>query len=241
MVSRNKRVVLLIVEGDCEETLLYDRLRDVYKQHEIRFDVQRGDIFFSFENSRTPIKNIVGDRVRQYLKERKFKESDIVSVLHIVDTDGCFISNNKVCVNESQTESTFYYLDKISVNSEIQKQHIIQRNEKRSRNIRTMYTANSILNGKIPYRVYYFSRHLEHVIFNDPNPIGATKLEKVEEYIDCLQNPIEEELKKYMPDLEGSSLEELYIESWNKIIINETSLNRGTNVPLLFDFIAINP
>ena len=33
-----------------------------------------------------------------------------------------------------------------------------------------MKALDTILSGEIDYRMYYFSRNLEHVLFNEPNP-----------------------------------------------------------------------
>src|SRR5690606_3771385 len=110
----------------------------------------------------------------------KFKPKDILAVLHIIDTDGSFISNDKVVVDEMQGVLTWYKEDCISVASEKQRQNIIIRNENRSRNIKIMYSVNSILPNEFTYRMYYFSRNLEHVIFNEPNPKADTKLAHIE-------------------------------------------------------------
>lgn len=68
---------------------------------------------------------------------------------------------------------------------------------------------------KIPYKLYYFSRHLEHIIFNEQNPNDDEKFEAVENFLEELDVPVEEFLKNYLPILSEGNLEEKYIESWH--------------------------
>lgn len=240
MAQIKKKVVLLIVEGDCEETLLIERLRELFKKHDIRFEPQRGDILFSFDKNIKPIKSIIGNTVKEILIKRKYKTEDILAVLHIIDTDGCFISNENVVIDDMQEILTFYKQDCISVPNEKQRNSIITRNETRSKNISAMSSVKSILPKKITYRMYYFSRNLEHVIFNEPNPNENTKLENVESFINQLSNKIEEYLTQFMPEFSQENYESKYSESWNMISNDLASLQRSTNVPLLFDFIHLN-
>ncbi|MBE1556711.1 hypothetical protein H4683_003837 [Filibacter limicola] len=47
MEESRKRVVLLIVEGNSEESLLYNRLRQLFEQHEIRLEINRVTYFMT--------------------------------------------------------------------------------------------------------------------------------------------------------------------------------------------------
>lgn len=40
MAKKRKKVIILIVEGESDEALLIDRLRELFKGHEIRFEPQ---------------------------------------------------------------------------------------------------------------------------------------------------------------------------------------------------------
>jgi hypothetical protein len=238
-MMKNKKVVLLIVEGECEEILLTERLRELFKQHQIIFEVQRGDILFNFKEYRKPIKSIIGDKVKETLIKRKFKKEDILAILHIIDTDGCLIAEDKIVINEAQEASIYYQQEQIIVPDEKQKESIITRNKLRSRNIRSMNSIEGILSGKIAYRMYYLSRNLEHVIFDEPNPHAKAKIDDVEKFIKDLKIPLEDYLNQYMPVCAGDSHQEKYEESWNKVSENTSSLKRMTNVPLLFEYVKM--
>jgi len=230
--------MLLIVEGDCDETLLIGRLKELFREHEIRFEPQNTDILFDFIEKNRPIKEKIGDKIKEILIKRKFKPHNIMAVIHIIDTDGCLIPNDRIIIDENQDVKTLYQSDHISVPDEKQKSFIRTRNEIRSRNIRTMNSTKIILKKyKMPYQIFYFSRHLEHVIFNEPNPTKETKVDNIESFIEDLTEPIENYLKQYMPQLNAESYDEQYEESWTNIAQGVESLNRSTNTPLIFDFI----
>ena len=125
MAKGMKRVVLILVEGDCDETLLIDRLRDVFGEQDIRFEPQNGDILYDSKKQAKPIKEVIGETVQQVLLKRKFKPSDILAVLHIIDTDGCLIPEDSITIDVSQETTTFYQTNCISVSSEIQKNKLI--------------------------------------------------------------------------------------------------------------------
>lgn len=220
MSINKKRVILLIVEGNCEESLLFDRLRTIFSKHEIRFHVEHGDILHDINRKNSSIKSVIGNTVKAFILKNKFKASDILAVIHIIDTDGCFISDDEIVINEAQERLTLYQEDMISVTNEKQKELIIKRNMERSRNINIMRTSTTILPSKINYRMYFFSRNLEHVLFNEPNPSTESKVTDVEEFIETLSIPIEDFLRKHMPMIVSTEEQEhelQYLQSWEHI------------------------
>jgi hypothetical protein len=239
MASNRKRVVLLIVEGESDETLLIDRLRELFKEHDIRFEPQHGDILYDIKKQGKPIKDIIGETVKEVLIKRKYKPSDILAVIHIIDTDGCLIPEDKVVIDNQQEVLTFYQNNCISVPNGDQRNNILTRNEIRSRNIRTMNSVRAIVSNKYNYQMFYFSRNLEHVIFNEPNPCSETKVDNIESFLDDLTLPLENHLKQYMPVLSQRSYNDQYSESWSIVSQGVKSLQRSTNVPLIFDFIEL--
>lgn len=239
MAKIRKKVILLIVEGGSDETLLIDRLKELFRDHEIRFEPQRGDILYDARKQRKPIKEVIGDTVKEILQKRKFKQSDILAVIHIIDTDGCLIPEDNIVIDNQQEALTYYQNTNISVQSETQMNNILTRNDIRGRNIRTMNSIGNIVSNKYAYQIFYFSRNLEHVIFNEPNPCSETKVDNIEEFLKELDSPLEEYLSQYMPDIEAGSYSEQYIASWTFISEGIKSLQRSTNVPLMFNFIEL--
>lgn len=239
MAKNRKKVVLLIVEGESDEMLLIDRLRELFKGYDIRFEPQHGDILYNIEQQGKSIKDVIGETIKGVLLKRKFKPSDILAVIHIIDTDGCLITEENVVIDNLQQVLTFYKEDCISVLTDTQRYNILTRNEVRSRNIRTMNSVQRIVSKKYNYQMYYFSRNLEHVILDDPNPSSETKVENIESFLDDLASPIEEYLKHFMPELTKENYTEKYIETWSDVSTGKKSLLRSTNVPLMFEFIML--
>jgi len=236
MTIIRRKVVLLIVEGSCEEVLLNNRLRALFEQHNIRFHIQHGDILYDLSKPDEPIKTVIGNAVKEFMIKSKFRSEDVFCVLHIIDMDGCFIPDEAIVIDKTQKELTIYHADKITVPHDKQKQQIATRNEERSSNIDTMKDLGTILSGEINYRMYYFSRNLEHVLFNDANPEKGAKYPEVEQFIEQLDMPIETYLQQSMPSVTGA---DPYMESWELIAKQTASLETYSNVPLLFDFVEM--
>lgn len=236
MTINKKKVVLLLVEGGCEEVLLYNRLRCLFRQHNIRFHIQHGDILYDLDRPEEPIKSVIGNAVNEFMIKSKFRPEDVFCVLHIIDMDGCFIPEDAIVIDETQKELTLYHDDRITVPHEKQKQQIATRNADRSTNINIMKALDKILSGEIDYRMYYFSRNLEHVLFKEPNPEKDRKFPVVERFIEQLEIPIEDFLQESMPLLTGA---DPYMESWNWISERTASLQQYSNVSLLFEFVKL--
>lgn len=236
MTISKKKVVLLLVEGSCEEVLLYNRLRSLFEHHNIRFRIQHGDILYDLDRPQEPIKSVIGNAVNEFMIKNKFRPVDVFCVLHIIDMDGCFIPEDAIVIVDSQKELTRYHDDRITVPHKKQKQQIATRNADRSKNINIMKALDKILSGEIDYRMYYFSRNLEHVLFKEPNPEKEGKFPDVERFIEQLDVPIEDFLQESMPLLSGA---DPYMESWDRISERTASLQQYSNVPLLFDFVKL--
>lgn len=238
MSKLSKKVVLIIVEGICDEHLFAGRLNQLYKGYNIRFEIQGGDILNNSNSERlNSIKNKIGKITSEFIKKKKFRDSDILAVLHVIDIDGCFIPVNKIIVDLKQEKHTFYHLDKITVSSIEQQERIAKRNEIKARNIRTLNTISKI--KCFDYRLYYFSSNLEHVLFDNQNPDNEGKFDNVDKFLNDLEEPIEVYLRKYMQGINDSDDNDLqYKKSWQYLTNHPlASLQRSTNTPLLFSFL----
>ncbi|MCF8070651.1 MAG: hypothetical protein K9L30_18880 [Desulfobacterales bacterium] len=155
----------------------------------------------------------------------------------VVNTDGCFVNDDKIIINSTQRKQTFYALESINVIDKKQQDQIIERNHKRSLNIKGINCISSIISNRYKYQLYYFSRNLEHVIFNEPNPEDEYKCDNIEEFLINLTEPIEQYLIKFLPDISKNDYCGKYQQSWSFIEKGTNSLKRFTNVPLLITFL----
>lgn len=91
-----KKVVLFIVEGITDKDSLELLLTElVEKDNQVIFQVVGGDITSDRDVSKTNIKNKITDIIKDGGK-RKFKPSDYRDVIHLVDMDGVFISEENI-------------------------------------------------------------------------------------------------------------------------------------------------
>lgn len=238
----SKKVLLVIVEGRTEETILYDYLVERFKKLNVYFDIQRGDILSDWESKRVNrnIKNAIGNKIRGYLEKRKFLPTDLIAVLHITDSDGCFIPNEQVVIKSSQKEEKIYTDDRIIVRNAEKKKDIENRNAYKSSNIKELIYYNSFnLKGtKVSYQLFYFSTNIDHVLWDERNEIKDAKLDKAERFIESLDGSIEDFLFNFFEIGVASTYIEKVKYSWEYIMQHVNSLKRVSNVPLLFELIA---
>ena len=232
-----KKVIIIIVEGPSDEALLGEHLKQKYKNQLIKFDVKHGDIFFNPETNRESIKNTIGNNIKSIIQKQKYKKSDILAIMHILDTDGCFIDEGHIEIKKNQQSKTLYNSDSISVDCEKQKKYILGRNKIRSVSIKTMNSIDRVVGKQYYYQLFYFSRTMEHVIFNEANPQTETKCSDIEKFVSSLTISLEDYLSKYLPTFTTNTYSDKYKESWVFIEQETKSLKRYTNVPLLFQAI----
>lgn len=239
--SVTKKVLLIIVEGHTEQIILEDFLDEHFANSTIRFDVQREDILTKWDaNKRIPnIKNSVTRVIQNYLEKYKFLAKDLTAVVHITDADGCFIAPEFVKVKGDIEQNLFYTEDAILVKSEKRKEQIEQRNEMKANNAKILMANDhfSIHRLRIPYQLFYFSTNLEHVLWNERNEIATEKVQKADEFMESLSSSIEEFLKEYLPVNPELPYKDKMKMSWSFLMEGCNSLQRGTNVPLLFEMI----
>jgi len=80
---------------------------------------------------------------------------------------------------------------------------------------------------------------MEHVIFNEANPLKETKCSNIENFVSSLKTSLEDSLSEYLPTFTTNTYSDKYKESWQFIEQETKSLKRYTNVPLLFQAIDI--
>lgn len=221
----SKKVILFIVEGVTEETSFGEVVKLLYKNKNIFFQVVRGDIF---SNKYTNTDNVI-EKVNQQIvisqRETHYKDSDIIQIVHLVDLDGTFIDKTKILYGD--TEHIQYTNESIITNNV---EYIIKRNEKKALLLNKLCNKDKI--KKIPYRIYYFSSNLEHVLHNVQNASRKQKDELADKFSDEYYNkPIE-----FLNFINSKEivLSDDYNESWEKIKIDNNSLNRYSNFNLFF-------
>ena len=92
-----KKIVLVIVEGETDAESLTVSLGEVFANEEVAVEITRQDITTEWGSSRSNIRSRVGAVVKNFLDgTHAVRRKDILRVIHIVDTDGAFVPNQAV-------------------------------------------------------------------------------------------------------------------------------------------------
>ena len=89
----------------------------------------------------------------------------------------------------------------------------------------------------VPYQLFYFSTNLDHVLWDERNAVKEEKLDKAEEFLENLKEPIETFLWRFLALEQGLSYEDKVKTSWDQLMDELNSLQRSTNMPLMFEMI----
>lgn len=255
MGKRPKRkIVLILVEGKSDREALQIAIPDLFDQIdediEVYFPViqkeekdKGGDITTSrYENKQGKEQwvnpNNIEDAIytlflEKFFDNEKILPKDITEIIQIVDTDGAYIPDEKIVLDEqlSNEESPYYDSTRITC---VDVSKIKKRNEQKRANLDYLSKCSTIKvkQKTIPYSVYYFSSNLDHFLHNSANLDYKMKCDLADiyakKYID--------DTSKFVLDISKdpcASSSDCYEESWDYIKQGLNSLQRNTNINLL--------
>ena len=234
-----KKVILIIVEGQTEELVFFDFLQERFGNLEVRIDVQCGDVISNWNRKYGTVEGAIEQVVEKYLTMYRLLPSDLLAVVQFTDTDGCFINDKYIRVDRIKATRTRYGKNGIYVTTKFKKMQMIERNQTKAECMKILARDRhaNCRKRKIPYRLYYFSINLDHVLWGEQNAKGNSKLEKAELFLDNLEMPLDQFLCQFVPGEETLPWEEKWERSWQEITKDLNSLQRSTNMPLVLDFI----
>lgn len=149
-----RKVVLVIVEGVSDETALGVALSKIFDKDTVYIHIMHGDI--TTRNNIKP-QNIVatlGEDIKNYAASRHYTQQDFRQIIHIVDTDGVYIPDDKIIEDKSCEEVIYEEEGIYTANAD----RIAARNLQKRESIFRLRGCNKI--WEIPYRVYYMSCNL---------------------------------------------------------------------------------
>ncbi|MDF0728666.1 hypothetical protein PY093_18740 [Cytobacillus sp. S13-E01] len=237
MATKKKKVLFVIVEGDSDSQFFYDELQRKYTNELVLIKAYNGDIFTDPELQGVEIR----ERIRQFFIKRigELKLKDFLGILHFSDTDGSFIPDDNIRVNVNQEINVLYRENGIFVNSIEQQEGLHYRNKIKRVNTQTVRFIDHITYNKvkIPYRLFYLSQHLEHVVFNELNVPQNQKQKKIISFLKDMQgeSTIFNLLSSHFPPVQD--IDHKHVESWNYIYQDIHSLQRYTNAALMYEYI----
>lgn len=216
-----KKIVFVIVEGPSDMVALGAILSKLFNNDKVHVEVMHCDITSRSGINPSNIITSISSFVRQYASNNHFQSMHFKYIIHIVDTDGAFCSDNYIVEDHSVNGLIYSETEIKTPNKEL----TISRNVQKTQNLLKISRTNSI--WRIPYNVYYMSCNIEHVLFNLLNCSDDEKenlsyvfakkyKDNIPGFIEFISNPL-------------IAIDNEYIESWKFIQNENNSLKRYTN------------
>ena len=221
-MSRRK-IVFVIVEGPSDDEALALSLSKIFDKDSVYVHVVHGDITSKGGVTPENIESKITEIVREYANSSRFKRTDFREVIHIADTDGAFIPEDRI-VEDKTLRKIQYSTFEIRA---VSRDSIVARNRQKQANINALVKFKTVWKT-VTYSIYYMSCNLDHVLHNRLN---CTSNEKERNAISFA--------RKYKDNTyaftnyiarSGFSVTDGYIESWNFIRKDTRSLERYTNL-----------
>lgn len=222
-----KKVVFVIVEGPSDDDALGVILNRLYDNSQVHIEIIHGDITADLNIQPGDIAIKLCGIVKSYAESMHFKQEDFQEIIHLVDMDGSFIPDSAIIYNPD-AQKTVYSVNKIQTEKP---ERIRSRNSYKREVINRISTLKKVW-GTIPYKVYYMSCNLDHVLYDKQNSTDEEK-----------ENNAYAFSKKYKDNIEGFltfisdsdfSRTDGYKESWDYIKKEFHSLERNTNLGICF-------
>lgn len=221
-----KKVVIVIVEGPSDENALGGILKEFFSSEEVQFKVVHGDIT---SDETTAVDNVVKkiDELVDDVRERYgYHWDDFAKIIHIADTDGAF---TKECIQKADVENIQYYEDHIEASSV---ERAERRNAHKAEIMSKLYMTGKV--HEIYYRLYFNSCNLEHVLYNELKDFTD---EEKEQLSDDFSDKYEGKYREFIDFISDNSVAVPgnYKETWRFIEKDKNSLQRHSNMHLIFD------
>lgn len=225
--KQGKKIILFLVEGasDCTSLEFIDKLN---KDNTIKFYITSGDITSKKGVNMQNCIREINKYFIEFVNRNKLKQSDVIKIIHILDTDGVYIPEDNI-LEDSNVTGFKYTVNGIIAPS---KDNVLTRN-KNKKEVMNKLLSTHIVNS-IPYEMYYMSCNLEHVLHDKlenltdeekkdlSNKFADSYYEKEEEFIEFINSPEFKVLGDYKT-------------TWEFIKEGLHSVNRHSNLWLFFE------
>ncbi len=221
-----KKVVAVIVEGPSDENAIGGVLKEFFSSEEVQFAVVHGDITSDYNTTKENVVSRVGALIGNIKSKYGYKWGDFIKVIHIADTDGAFTKN---CIKKAEVKNIQYYEDHIEY---FDIDEVKKRNEHKSEILFKLYTTGKVRN--IPYRLYFNSCNLEHVLYDELKDFSDDEKEILS---DEFAEKYEGKAQKFIEFISDKSVAVggTYRETWKYIEKDKNSLQRHSNMHLIFE------
>ena len=226
MTKDDKKVILVIVEGPSDESAIGGILKEKFYSEETCFVVTHGDITSRIgvtpSNVITKLKDIIDETRKKY----GYNWKDFAHIIHITDTDGAFTNG---CVVKAETENIKYYEDHM----EAANVELTEYRNKNKADVISKLCSTGKVHG-VDYKIYFNSCNLEHVLFNALKDFSDDeKTEMSDDFAEEYDGHLQEFIK--FISSQDVAVTGTYNETWKFIKKGKNSLQRHTNMHLIFE------
>lgn len=219
-----RKIVLVIVEGASDETALGITLNQVFDKDTVHIHIMHGDITTRRGVSQGNIVTKLADEVKRYAASNHYEASDFKQIIHVVDTDGAYLADDKI-VEDSTCQKLSYQDDGIHTDNTSK---VISRNQQKRKNLDKLTGKKEIWD--IPYRVYYMSCNLDHVLYGKRNSTDQEKETDAYAFAKKYRNDADAFVKFMCQS--PFSVNRDFEDSWKFIKSDMRSVERYTNFPV---------
>ena len=232
MVDEEKQVILFIAEGPSDEAALGTIMAECFSNDRVRFHVVHGDITTRDYVDIGGIVSKIKEQIDIVELRYHYRDEDFISIIHLVDTDGVFVPNDKVVplsrVPDEEAASVLYFTDRMEARNV---QAIRARNNRKAKILYKLRKTGQIKH--IPYRVYFNSCNLEHVLYGELREFSD---DEKEEMADSFAEKFENRAEDFVDFISGKEIAVVgtYQKTWDFIEKDLNSLNRHSNMNQIF-------
>lgn len=170
--------------------------------------------------------------------------ASVHEVIHLVDIDGVYLDDNRIVEAEpGETRDLPFYDDQTHTIIVRNRESIILRNQRKRENLqhlvetkRLRITIDKDENSarEKPYKVFFFSSNLDHVLFGKANNESYNKVGDARKFSnDFFGEPLQ--LASYFLHHPCATSEKRYEDSWKALSENSSGLEACTNINILVE------
>lgn len=218
------KIVKKVIENIDEDSLAFILSKIIEKDKRVKFKIINGDITGQNGVNSSNILRKITEHIKDFINRDIYIKSDILNVIHLVDTDGAFINDDLIL--EKNVDSIEYTTQNIYAKNI---DNIKKRNKQKSQILSKLATTNTVYTN-LPYDVYFFSYNLEHVLHNQQGVPTDEKIKYANKFVDqFVASPFS--FIEFMNNPEFVVTGE-YKDTWDFIKKDTNSLNRYSNFNL---------
>lgn len=224
---KSKQVILVIVEGMSDKTVLSGLLPKIFGDYVFRFKIVHGDLLTQTTINRDEILKNVNKQLSYAMNEYKYRADDIKEVIHLVDLDAVYIDEKRIVENQDISRIQ-YGKDVMYVKDYSQ---IIRRNKQKTLNLSRLISSSYLKRSgrKINYSLYYMSINLDHVVADNPNLASPyLKAKASYDFVEKFRMK-EDSFFDFAKALVVPGASD-FQNSWKLVASNENALRRATNL-----------